>query len=288
MNVNLPKEFKLSKKQKIIFISIIVICLIALIVAFYVQFYARLDIGDLLGFSEKQINIGNKSEEQVENIKTDFNAIFVNKLATIPENTLDKRADKSKELVYTKNGIFEKKEGSYDINVNIPYINIDNEIIDSYNEEIKSTFEDFVDKAMSTENRNIIYSVEYVASVKDDIVSLIIRSKLKQSTSAQRLLIQTYNYDLRNNKEVSLEELLNIEGLDIATAQTKINDEINLAQKRVEDLKGLGYTVYARNVKDDMYKIENTAEFYMSNNTLYIIYPYGNDNNTSEMDMVIL
>lgn len=288
MNVNLPEKFKLSIKQKIAFGSIILICVIALIAGFYVQFYARIDFGELLGFSEKQVNIGNKSEEQVENIKTDFDSIFVNKLASMPENTLEKRANKSKELVYTKNETFESKEGSYEINANIPYININNEIIDTYNEEIKSNFEDFIDKAMDTENRNIIYSVEYVASVKDDILSLIIRSNLKQSTSAQRLIIQTYNYDLRNNKPVSLKELLDIEGLDTGIAQTKINDEINVAQKKVEDLKQFGYTVYSRNVNDDMYKIENTTEFYMSNNTVYVIYAYGNDNNTSEMDLIIL
>ena len=288
MNVNLPEKFKLSIKQKIAFGSIIVICIIAVIVAFYVQFYARIDFGEILGFSEKQVNIGNKSDEQVENIKTDFDSIFVNKLATIPENTLDKRADKSKDLVYTKSEISENKSNSYDINANIPYINIDNNIIEKYNEEIKSNFEDFVDKAMDTENRNIIYSVEYAASVKDDILSLIIRSNLKQSTSAQRLLIQTYNYDLRNNKEVSLKELLDIEGLDVGIAQTKINDEISRAQKKVQDLNSLGYTVYARDVNDKMYKIENTTEFYMSNNTLYIIYAYGNDNHTSEMDLIIL
>lgn len=288
MNVNLPEKFKLSIKQKIAFGSIIIICIIAVIVAFYVQFYARIDFGELLGFSEKQVNIGNKSDEQVENIKTDFDSIFVNKLAYIPENTLDKREDKSKDLVYTKSEIFESKLNSYDINANIPYINIDNKIIEKYNEEIKSNFEDFVDKAMDTENRNIIYSVEYAASVKDDILSLIIRSNLKQSTSAQRLLIQTYNYDLRNNKEVSLKELLDIEGLDVGIAQTKINDEISRAQKKVQDLNSLGYTVYSRNVNDKMYKVENTTEFYMSNNTLYIIYPYGNDNHTSEMDIIIL
>ena len=288
MNVNLPEKFKLSIKQKIAFGSIIVICIIAVIVAFYVQFYARIDFGEILGFSEKQVNIGNKSDEQVENIKTDFDSIFVNKLATIPENTLDKRADKSKDLVYTKSEISENKSNSYDINANIPYINIDNNIIEKYNEEIKSNFEDFVDKAMDTENRNIIYSVEYAASVKDDILSLIIRSNLKQSTSAQRLLIQTYNYDLRNNKEVSLKELLDIEGLDVGIAQTKINDEISRAQKKVQDLNSLGYTVYARDVNDKMYKIENTTEFYINDNTLYIIYAYGNENHTSEMDIIIL
>ena len=37
-----------------------------------------------------------------------------------------------------------------------------------------------------------------------------------------------------------------------------------------------------------MYKIENTDEFYIdNNNNLYLIYAYGNENLTSEMDLVV-
>ena len=288
MNVTLPEKFKLSIKQKIIFGTIILICIIAVIVSFYIQFYARVDFAELIGFSEKQVDIGNKSDEDIEKIKANFDTIFINGMKDVPEDTLDKRADKSKDIVYTKSEILENESNSYDINVNIPYINVDNKIINSYNEEIKNNFENLVNRIMNTKERNIIYSVEYVASVKDDILSLMIRSNLKQSASAQRMMIQTYNYDLRNNKEVSLKELLDIEGLDIGIAQNKINDEISTAQKRVEALKGLGYTVYSRDLNDKMYKVENTTEFYMSNDTLYIIYAYGNNNQTSENDIVVL
>lgn len=52
--------------------------------------------------------------------------------------------------------------------------------------------------------------MEYVANVQDDILSLMIRSNLKEGVSAQRIIIQTYNYDLRNNKEINLEEVLKI------------------------------------------------------------------------------
>ena len=130
--------------------------------------------------------------------------------------------------------------------------------------------------------------MEYVANVQDDILSLMIRSNLKEGVSAQRIIIQTYNYDLRNNKEINLEEVLKIKNIDKSELQSKITDSIKTEQKKVEDLEKLGYNVYSRDVSNDMYKIENSKEFYLTNDTLYIIYAYGNDNFTSEIDLIVI
>ena len=67
-----------------------------------------------------------------------------------------------------------------------------------------------------------------------------------------------------------------------------IKDEISKEQKKVEDLKKLGYNIYNRNVSSDIYSIENSTEFYLTDKTLYIIYAYGNETSTSEMDLIIL
>ena len=116
----------------------------------------------------------------------------------------------------------------------------------------------------------------------------MIRSNIKEGSSAQRIIIQTYNYDLRNNKEISLEEVLRIKNIDREETQTQIKNEIETEQKKVEDLKKLGYKIYSRNVSSDMYNIENSKEFYLTNDALYVMYPYGNDTFTTEMDMIII
>jgi len=46
--------------------------------------------------------------------------------------------------------------------------------------------------------------------------------------------------------------------------------------------------MYIVDVSNDMYKIENSKEFYLTNDTLYIIYAYGNDNFTSEIDLIVI
>ena len=116
----------------------------------------------------------------------------------------------------------------------------------------------------------------------------MIRSNLKEGASAQRVIIQTYNYDLRNNKKISLDEVLRVENLDKAEIENKIKKEIEIAQKKVDDLKNLGYSIFSRDTGSDRYRVMNSKEFYLTENTLYIIYAYGNDTFTSEIDLVII
>ena len=285
MKVVLPEEKTFNKKQLAVYIGIIVICVISVIIAFYVQFYARIDVKRLLGF-ETENKLGNKTEEEVEVIKAEFDQIFTNGI----ENDIgqeSKKKETNKPLVYTREQKKENKLNSYDIEVYIPYINIDNEKVEEYNKEI----EDFINKTKSIlegKNQNTVYTVEYVANVQNDILSLMIRSNLKEGTSAQRIIVQTYNYDLRNNKEITLEEVLKIENMELSAMQEMIEEEIKLEQKKVEDLRSLGYNIYSRDVTSSQYQIQNSKEFYVTGNTLYIIYAYGNETFTSEMDLVVV
>ena len=70
--------------------------------------------------------------------------------------------------------------------------------------------------------------------------------------------------------------------------QRKIRDRIKIEEKKVEDLKNLGYNIFERNSEDERYNIENTEEFFIRNQRLYLIYAYGNDSLTSEMDIVVI
>ena len=286
MNVTLPEKNKIKKKQLILYISIVVVCIISIIIAFYVQFYARIDIGSLVGIA-KETEFGKKTEEEEEVLKSDFNQIFNNQIEDDGQND-NKKLESDKSIVYTKYEKKESKLNSYDLEIRIPYINIKNEIIEQYNKEIEDIFVKIATNVLQSENRNIVYTVEYAANVQDDILSLVIKSNLKEGSNAQKVIIQTYNYDLRNNKEITLEEILKIENLDKQVVQDKINSEITAEQKKVEDLKKLGYNIYSRDTLSDIYTIEKSTEFYVTDKVIYIIYAYGNETNTSEMDLVIL
>ena len=287
MNVTLPEKEGIKKGQIILYVSIILICIICVIVAFYVQFYARIDLAGLVGMGEES-HYGNKTEEEQINLETNFAQLFTNSLNNYNGENDNKKKEQDKNLVYTEYQKKESKLNSYNLEVNIPLINVDNEIVENYNKEIQDTFQTLSENVLKSENQNIIYTVDYVANVQDGILSLMIRSNLKQGANAQKVIIQTYNYDLRNNKEITLNEVLRIEKLDENNVQNIINNKIKTEQDKAEDLKSLGYNIYSRDVDSDIYKLEKSTEFYLTPNALYIIYAYGNETDTSEMDMIIL
>lgn len=287
MNVVLPEKNRIKKRQLFIYISIIIICIISVIIAFYVQFYTRIDIAKFIGISQKD-GLGSKTEEQQQTIKSEFNTIFNNTITNDNDTNNSKKEEADKKIVYTK---YEKKEtklNSYDLEVHIPHINISGEVVEKYNQEIENIFVDMAKKVLQSENNNVIYTVEYVANIQDDILSVMIKSNLKEGSKAQKVIIQTYNYDLRNNKEITLAEVLKIEQLNENDVQNRIKTDIQTEQKKAQDLKSLGYNIYSRDINSDIYSIEKSTEFYFTGNTLYIIYAYGNQMATSEMDIVIL
>ena len=287
MNVTLPEKEKLKRKYIIIYGAIITFCVISLLIAFYVQFYARINIVKLVGINQ-EVRYGNKTEEEKEQLKTDFLKIFNNTVENSEGPNNSKKVDIHKDLVYTQYEKKESKVNSYDLEIHIPRINIESETVDRYNKEIEDVFANMTNKVLQSENRNIIYTVEYTANVQDGILSVMIHSNFKEGTNAQKVIIKTYHYDLRNNKEVTLSDLLRFEQLEEQKIQEQINLEIETEQKKVEDLKQLGYNIYSRDKTSDFYKIENTTEFYVEDDVLYIIYAYGNDSNTSEMDLIII
>ncbi len=287
MNVTLPDNKFLKKKNILIYGTIIAVCIICLMVVFYVQFYARINIAKLVGIDQEQ-KFGNKTEQEIEQLKVNFLKIFNNSLENVEGEGNHKKIDSTKELVYTQYEKKESKVNSYDLEVHIPHINIESEIVDEYNQEIEEVFANMTKKVLQSEKRNIIYTVEYIANVQDGILSVMIHSNFKEGTNAQRVIIKTYHYDLRNNKAITLQDVLKFEQIEEQKIQEQINTEIEEEEKKVEDLKQLGYNIYNRDTKSDIYKIENTTEFYITKDALYIIYAYGNESSTSEMDLIVI
>lgn len=285
MNVTLPEEEKISKKRVIIYAVAIAICVIALIVAVCVQILGNDITNKIFGVSQ----IKSKTEEEEQTLKANFDNLFLNSLEITGDINADiKKQDESKDYVVTT---YEKKEtvsGKYEMSVFIPYINIDNETINQYNNEIKEIFQDKAESILETEGQNVLYTVDYQGYIENNILTVIIKSSLKQGASAQQLIVQTYNYDLVNNKEITLNDEIDMLALNKTAVQNKIRSEIKAEQDKAEALQELGYEIYNRDSESDYYSIGNSNIFFVHDQNLYIIYPYGNDALTSEMDIVIV
>ena len=281
MNINNEKVKK--RNLKIFYIAIILICVISLLVAIILQ------IKD----DEKVVsnnNLNTIEDGKSNEYKEKFNELFENKVNYLENNSYKiAKNEEDKEIIYTGYQIDENKINDYDLNVNIPYININNKTIDEFNKNIKETFETKAKSVLNTQNSGTIYNVNYSAYITNNILSLVIRSTLKEGNSAQRDIVQTYNYDLINQKEIIVDELLDMKNVTKQEANTKIRNEIKEVQQSVEELSKLGYNVYPRDYTSEIYSINNVTEYFIGeDNALYIIFAYGNQNLTSEMDIVII
>lgn len=157
-----------------------------------------------------------------------------------------------------------------------------------FNKKIQSLFVDKANDIMKNATQNTIYSIDYMAYVNTNILSLVIRSTLKEGNNPQRVIIQTYNYNLSTNEQISLNQILEIKGLNKEKVENTIIAQVNLANEEAQTLKHLGYNVYTRDLNSNIYKIENTDNYILGpDNKLYLVYPYGNANFTDEMDVIV-
>ena len=278
MKLELPEKEKLNRKRIALFTVILIIIIIAITVVVGVQILGNDVVNNMFGISK----IVKRTEEEKAELKVNFENIIDNQFQD-NNNYEVKKIEDDKNLIFTSYSKEEKNE-KYEINVNLPYINIKNKTVQNFNNEIENTFKGKTEDILNNPDKNAIYTVKYKAYVENKILSVIIYSDLKQDTSAQRDIIQTFNYNLEENKELTLEDTLKIYELDKKDTQKIINDDIQAEQKKSEDLIQLGYNVFSRDLNSEIYKIENIKEYF----NIYIIFAYGNTNLTTQMDIVII
>lgn len=282
MKLELPKKQKMPKRMKITYIVLICICALAISVAIGTQILGNDVVDNIFGLNK----ITKRTEEEEAALKVNFESLLDNTLLDKGNYTVQKN-NQDKEIIYTEYSKQEKKD-NHELDVNLPYINIKNEEVNKFNKEIKNTFEGKAEEVSQNTDENILYTVKYKASIKENILSLIIYSDLKQSSSAQRVIVQTFNYDLSQNKTLTFEDAINEFKLKKNEVQTKINTDIQNEENKSEELIKLGYNVFSRDTKSNIYKVENISEYFIYNNNIYVIFAYGNDKMTSEKDIVII
>ena len=277
------------KNQKIIFILIGVFCFFALIAGIYAQFFT----GKRENNTIQNSNIGTSDDQKQktqEEIKTQFKGLFNNKLV-VSENfdsTNIQKIDTTKDIVYFAYNYQEQTE-KYEVDIHLPVINIKGNVVNEFNKTTQSIFANEASNIVNNKySEKIIYNVNYIASINENILSLAIESTFKQGENPQRTIIQTYNYDIETGEKIELVDMLTKRNIIQSDCQNKIYQVVNKAQEEAQILVKSGYTVYNRNISDDMYKIAEVSNFYLGEDgELYIIFAYGNNNYTSDMDIVL-
>ena len=89
-------------------------------------------------------------------------------------------------------------------------------------------------------------------------------------------------------KKVEFQDIMKIKNLDTATVQDKITRQMQGKQSEAKALQDLGYPAYIRDLRSERYDVENISNFFMDdNNNVYVIYAYGNSENTDVIDIII-
>lgn len=256
-------------KNKKLLIAIIAIVLIWLLVLVTILF-----IVPNIRARKSNINAQIESEKNIEN---NFSKLFQNV-------QYDEKDDDLVKIVYEyENNI----ENRYDVNVHIPKINL--ETCASINDEILEIFGLKLLDIVKNNGEYTRYTVDYVYSVNDTIISLVIRATLKEGNNPQRAIIKTYNYDVGSSTVVSLMEILEDKGLNKEQVQKQIIDIIREKNANSEVLASQGYNIYVRDLKSEEYKIENIQNYFISEDGhIYIVFAYGNQNYTETTDIIKL
>ena len=272
--MNKFKYFLVKNKMIIIIASIILVCAIAIAFGVYAQITSRSEI---------------KAKEKEQNtnyieLEENFDGIFTN---SINKEKSAKQDFDYNEIIYCAYSV-ENEEAHYNINAKIPLFKIKNEVTEKVNQEIYNTFAKTIIDIVQNPNTHSTFNLDYVAYVNKNILSLVIKCTYKNGSNPQRKIIQTYNYDIDNNKLVDINEILSYKELDKEQVQSKVLEKIKVENAEVKAFAEQGYNVFVRNENDDMYKIENTPNFFLGkDNNLYLVYAYGNNNYTSEVDLLI-
>ena len=266
-----------------IYALIVAFCIIAIIVGVNAQFFSTKESDEV-----PDINVSNvvSVNEEID-ISNKFMQLFDNKLPQFKDYPNIEKGDLSKNYLYIysenpqlPNGPYTKKlDGKYDIVAYLPVFNINSDVTNGFNNITINYFVKMMNDIVVNGTTNINLTISFAANVNDNILSVTIIAKLKEGDKPQRIMIQGYNYDLANNKEVKVADVLAKKNIDIATANSKIEKVVKSADN----------TLYKRELTNPIYSIDKVTNFILGRNgELYIIYAYGNQANvySSEMDIV--
>lgn len=281
------------KSRYIIYIIIGIICVVAIVAGVYYQVFVDKPARPVVTNEEIQNPVIDEDID-LEEIRKEFNELFDN---TFDDQGYDTSSItkipglENEEVIYSVY-TFSDKGAKYNVNINLPQFNVNGEVAARFNGTTQEIANKVGDVLFKSEN-NTVYNVEYVGYLNENILSLVIRTTLKEENNPQKVEVRTYNYNIETGEELSLNDVLEIMKKDKREVNKQIDSTIKKAAKEAEDLAiaaaQSGQTVYQRNPDEAMYVTDHVTNFFVGlDGQIYIVYAYGNEANlyTAEMDVI--
>ena len=258
----------MRKGKKVLIIVLVIVLLVLSLVAVSLFF-----------FNKEQEEIERQEEEAIINAEENFKKLFLNLEYSENEN----------EAITLSYNMQKSEQGKYEVDVNVPLVNIETDTAQEINDDITNIFGRKLLEVVKESTAQTKYSVDYVAYTNNNIMSLIIKATLKEGNHAQRIIVKTYNYDLRENKIVTLAEYMEKNSIDKNIVQNQIINYIREKSQATDISLAQQYNLYVRDVRSEEYLIENIENYYIGQDgKLYIVFAYGNNNETETVDVIIV
>ena len=198
------------------------------------------------------------------------------------------KIDEDKPVLYIMTSYNDSEKNIFEIDAKIPILNIKSADANIINKSIKENFLDILNRIKGTpDKKGTIYKVNYEYHINGNILSIIVQSDTTEKDGVSWSNIQTYNYDLKQNKLVTLKEFLDTQKVSEKTLHENIIEKIKEINVEKEKLKQQGLSTYIRNPNDEMYTVEKTQSYYLDNKgILIIIYNYGINKIFPEFDKI--
>lgn len=278
---------KITGPRKVVFFIVLtLICILALSIGIYTQFFYKYSATDpfLIG-----INLGaEKTKEEYALLEANFNGLFTNETKINSENLNVDKIQLNNDVVYTGYDIKNEDETYYSIDLKLPVININTTKVKEINQKIKTDFHEKANSYMRQKEMNVVYSVDYAAYINEQVISIVVKASLKEGDKPEKIIVKTYNYNIAEDKEVTLDDLIKYKGTTNEFVQKTINDEIKTAYDNAVIIADQFGVMYERDLESDMYKLENTECYFLTQDGyVYVVYSYGNVDYTNVVDIII-
>ena len=280
---------KLTGKNAVIFfIVIFLICVVSICLGIYSQYFYKYSATDPLMLG---IHIGSKkTAQEYAELKANFSKLFTNQLHVYKDSDdVDvSKIENGKSLVYKGYSIENEDENYYQVNIDLPIININTNKVKQINKEIKEDYYDKANNIMRTAKSYTVYKVSYVSYINEGVLSVVIRETYKSGNTAETVIVKTYNYSIPDDKELSLNDLIKLKKTDKETVQKTIDETIEIEYNNALAIEEEFGSTYKRDLKNEIYKVDNAISYFLTDDGyVYIIYAYGEYADTNEMDIVI-
>lgn len=233
-------SYHINKKNNNKIVIIILVLIIIGLLGIIGFMFTKIDKNSSIENNNQQnnSNLGNENNNQVDNInstnidKDEYVGIAFSRYATVawPENRIEKYNGDPDYLVRR---------------IDIPKLLFDTDNAKKLNEKIYNSYKNDINNLNVDTEKPYYFNIDYDYSVKENIVFLSITRLVGSSRGSGFSQTNIYYYDIKNDKELTLDEVCNLFNITLEKVKTKDKSAESMYAVMADNFSSLrSYIVY--------------------------------------------